>query len=110
MALYRPGSEPIPAGGWPATQIVLALPLPRADVTSARPATPAPPPGFTFEGRKDARTFTLICFASSGPRREAAPALLALAGSGGATAQVWPGASRTIGRASATGSVCGLGR
>jgi hypothetical protein len=105
MALYRPGSEPIPAGGWPATQIVLALPLPRADVTSRRPATPAPPPGFTFEGRKDARTFTLICFGSSVPRTAIGGPLFVLVGTNGATAHVWP-----RGSSSATNSACGSGR
>ncbi len=110
MALYRPGAESIPPGGWAARQVVLALPLPRADVTSVRPATPAPPPGFTFEGRKDARTFTLICYGSSVPHSVPAPTLLALAGTAGAPAQVWPGASKTIGAVTPTGAVCGQGR
>jgi hypothetical protein len=110
MALYRPGAEQIPPGGWDARQVVLALPLPRADVTSARPATPAPPPGFTFEGRKDARTFTLICYGSSAPRTATGAPLLALVGTNGANAQVWPGASRTVGTVTSTGAVCRQGR
>lgn len=107
MAYYRAGAEVVPPQGWLDRQVVLVLPLPRADASTTRPATPPPPPGFTFEGRRDARTYTLICYGSSTARTTATAQLLPLAGVRGATAQVWPQASRAVGGAALGGSVCG---
>jgi hypothetical protein len=106
MALYRPGAERLPAQGWPARQVVLVEPLPRADESSRRPATPPAPPGFVLEGRRDAPTYTLICYGSPVPRQTTAAPLVAIAGAGGPTAQVWPRASSTVGNPALTPSVC----
>jgi hypothetical protein len=105
MALYRPGAIPIPAGGWVARDVIVVEPLPRADVSNTRPPTPAPPPGFAFLGRRDVRTYTLICFGSSQPRLVTPAPLFALAP--GANVQVWPSAPTTSG---ATESVCAPAR
>jgi mannosyltransferase len=91
MALYRPGAAPIPPGGWPTREVIVVDPLPRADVSSRRPATPPPPPGFVLLGRRDARTYTLICFGTPEPRAVTAAPLLGLAP--GANVQVWPAAA-----------------
>jgi hypothetical protein len=105
LALYRGGATTMPSG-WPATELMLVEPLPRADVSSVRAATPAAPPGFTFRGRVDARTYTLICFGSTAPRSAPTASLLALAGTVGASAQVWP---RAGGRGDAlTARLCGV--
>ena len=104
LALYRPGSVPMPAG-WATSEVVVAEPLPRADVSSTRPPTPAPPPGFALRGRIDARTYTLICFGSPAARAVPAGTLLALAGAAGASALVWP---RATGRGGPlTAKLCG---
>ena len=99
LALYRPGAAPTPSGGWTTRQIVVVQPLPRADVSRHRPPTPAAPPGFVFEGRRDAPTYTLICFSSRVPQLTGPTSLLALAPGAGASAQVWPQALATTGGA-----------
>lgn len=104
VAHYRPGAAPMPTG-WPARELILIEPLPRADVSAKRPATPAPPPGFELRGRTDDPTFTLICFASPAPRAVATAPLLALAGTAGASAQVWPRAHGS--GDSAVANLCG---
>jgi hypothetical protein len=96
LALYRPGAESMPVGGWLTRQVVLVEPLPRADLSSVRPATPTPPPGFALEARTDAPTYTLICFAAPAPAFVAPGPLIALAGVGGPTAQVWPHARTAL--------------
>jgi hypothetical protein len=93
LAIYRPGAVSIPAGGWRTREVVVVQPLPRADVTHKRSPTPAPPPGFVFEGRTDARTYTLICFASRTPRLATAAPLVSLAPRMDSIAQVWPRSS-----------------
>jgi 4-amino-4-deoxy-L-arabinose transferase-like glycosyltransferase len=93
LSIYRPGAVPLPAGGWPAREVVVVQPLPRADVTHQRPPTPAPPPGFVFEGRRDARTYTLICFDSPTPRVAAPGSLVSLAPGLDSSVQVWPRSS-----------------
>lgn len=108
IALYRPGAAPLPAG-WMTNEVILVEPLPRADVSSVRPATPAAPAGFAYRGRVDAPTYTLICFSSAAPRLVAAAPLVALAGTTGASAQVWRRA--TAGRAAADAEIrrlCGV--
>lgn len=50
---------------------------------------------------------TLICYGSSAPRPVIGGPLIALAGTTGATAQVWPRATRLIGAGALTSSVCG---
>jgi 4-amino-4-deoxy-L-arabinose transferase-like glycosyltransferase len=91
LAHYRPGAAAIPATGWSASEVVVVRPLPRADESRRRAATPPPPPGFTFAGRVDAPSYTLICFDSSAARLATPAQLLALAGGGGLRgAQVWP--------------------
>jgi hypothetical protein len=107
MALYRFGARAMPPDGWLARQIVLVLPLPRADVSSVRPRTPRAPSGFAFEARKDARTYTLICYGAPAARLVVGGPLIALADTGGATAQVWPQASKIAGASAITSSVCG---
>jgi mannosyltransferase len=94
LAVYRRGAVPMPAN-WPARQVVLIEPLPRADVSSRRVATPAPPPGFTLEDRLDARTYSLICYASTIARPIDQVRLNALGGGGASSAQVWPGSAQT---------------
>ena len=94
LAVYRPGAAPMPAQGWLTRQLIVIRPLPRADVSQGRGSTPSAPPGFSFEGRVDARTYTLICFAAAVPRVLAPAAVLYLAGeSGKPNAQIWPHAA-----------------
>jgi hypothetical protein len=93
LVLYRPGAAAMPAGGLALTQVVVIQPFPRADISSHRPATPAPPQGFALAGRRDAPRYTLICFSSPTPRPVSPSTLLALAGGPSASAQVWPGAT-----------------
>jgi len=90
LAYYRPGAVYLPAGGWAVNQVVVVQPVPRADVSSRRPPTPAPPPGFLLVGRRDAPRYTLICYAAPTPRAVGADPLLALAGGATASVQVWP--------------------
>jgi hypothetical protein len=94
LALYRRGAVPMPAG-WPSRHVILIEPLPRADVSSRRVPTPGAPPGFTFAGRLDKRTYSLICYSSSIARPVDGLRLNALAGGGGASAQVWPRSAAT---------------
>ena len=105
IALYRPGAVAIPPRGWFARELVVVDPLPRADASHVRPTTPAPPAGFAFLGRTDARTYTLICFGSAVPRLVTLPPLLGLAS--GANVQVWPGGSTGSGASTRAGSFCG---
>jgi 4-amino-4-deoxy-L-arabinose transferase-like glycosyltransferase len=109
LAVYRPGAKTMPAGGWPTSRVVVALPLPRADTSDRRPPTPAAPAGFVFEGRRDARTYTLICFDSPVPRTASPRPLIALAGTD-ASAQIWPAASATADAGRTTGSPCSASR
>lgn len=97
VSVYRPGAAPVPAAGWITRRVVVVAPLPRADAPQRRAVTPPAPAGFTFEGRIDARTYTLICFSSPVPRQPARAALLALIGGSGADAQVWPQAQGSAG-------------
>ena len=110
LALYRPGAAPMPSAGWLSRDVVVVQPLPRADVSDVRAPTPPPPPGFVFEGRRDAPAYTLICFGSSVPRLATSAPLLALVGGAGSSAQVWPGASATVRRNPETSSVCAAPR
>ena len=107
LALYRPGAAEVPDAGWLARDVVVVRPLPRADESHERAPTPVAPPGFAFESRIDARTYTLICFGSTVPRLVTPPALLALAGGvGGRSAQIWPQAPPAAGGNRQTGSPC----
>jgi hypothetical protein len=105
VELYRPGAVPARAGS-PANEVLLVLPRPRADTASARPGTPAPPPGFALRGRLDARTYTLICFGSTLPRPVSTGPLLALGGTAGAAALAWPRAVSSAGNATIS-RLCG---
>ena len=111
LAHYRPGAAEVPARGWPARQVVVVEPLPRADVSTRRPPTPAAPPGFRLDGRTDARTYTLICFGSPVSQLAYPAPLLALALRGGApSAQIWPSAPQTAPRPSPARSPCATRR
>lgn len=104
LAHYRPGAVPV-SSGTRAREVILVEPLPRADVSMRRPPTPAAPPGFAPAGRVDERTFTLICFTSPTARGIAPASLLALGGTSGAGALVWP---RATGAAAASvAELCG---
>jgi 4-amino-4-deoxy-L-arabinose transferase-like glycosyltransferase len=93
VALFRPGAVPMPAAGALVREVIVIDPVPRADVSSTRQPTPAPPPGFRFVGRKDARTYTIICFVSPAAQTVHSGVLRSLVGGGsGVTAQIWPGA------------------
>jgi hypothetical protein len=87
LAHYRSGAILIPPYGWITNEVIVVDPLPRADVSHKRFTTPSPPPGFTFARRTDARTYTLICYASPVPRLTTLGSLLSL---GAANVQVWP--------------------
>ena len=111
LALYRPGAAEVPASGWASREVVVVQPLPRADESHTRVSTPAPPPGFAFEGRIDARTYTLICYDSTVVRPAKSSTLLALVGkSGSPSAQDWPLASSATGKDANTRSPCAAGR
>jgi mannosyltransferase len=95
LALYRPGSAPMPSGGWPTRQVVIVWPVSQENSPNGRPPTPSAPAGFTFEGRMNARTFSLICYGSPVPRVATPAPLLALVADKPPTAQVWPQAHAT---------------
>ena len=92
--VYRPGAVPVPPG-WPVGEVLLALPLPRADAHGRRPATPAAPAGFRLAGRLERPSWTLVCYLPAGCAGAGPPqALAALAGSSAPAAQAWPAARR----------------
>jgi hypothetical protein len=106
LAFYRPGAADIGPAGTPAREVIVIEPLPRKDLTSRRPATPAAPTGFRLAGRRDARSYTLICFSSSMPRIISARSAVRLVGGDSPHAQVWPHA-QSSGEAELTHSLCG---
>ncbi len=95
LKVYRPGAVPLGARGLD-QQLVVVRPLPRADVAQTRGPTPAPPAGFVLQGRRDARTFTLICYLAPRPVQTPRAVAQSLAGAREATAQAWPDAVRAL--------------
>jgi hypothetical protein len=111
LALYRPGAAYVPAAGWPTSQVVLIEPVSQINESNRGPTTPPAPAGFTFAGRKNTRTYTLVCYSSPLARLATTSGLLALVDDAtGASAQIWPAAPSTAPDNGAARSPCASSR
>ncbi len=94
LAHYLPGATDAPPDGAALRGLELVLPLGRSDADEpARPATPAPPAGFTLAARDEHATFTRVRYVAKTPVTVTAAELAPLApGSSTFPARllVWP--------------------
>jgi hypothetical protein len=79
VAHYAPGVVMAAPEGTRITQLVVAVPLGRADGDDPeRPATPPPPQGFDLVGREDHDTFTRVSYRAAEPATLTTPGLSSL--------------------------------
>ena len=80
LARYLPGATDAPPEGAALRGLELVLPLGRSDEDGpSRPATPAPPAGFTLAARDEHATFTRVRYVASTPVTVTAAGLAPLA-------------------------------
>ena len=80
LARYLPGATDAPPDGAALRGLELVLPLGRSDEDKpARPATPAPPAGFTLAARDEHATFTRVRYVAETPVTVTAAGLAPLA-------------------------------